>query len=152
MTPELVKSSVAGLRARYDYAADGALQSWRFMRPDANGQYSGDCEDFVLTALEMICGGKWAALRAIATGAARIVRVTHTNPGETPAKHVVGDCAGLRFDNSGRAMPPERFARADYGDDWTPIPRAVVLFQIFRLRIAWALFAGTALGLLAWAW
>lgn len=156
MTPEHVKTTIAALHASYRYKADGGLQSWRFMRPDAKGLHHGDCEDFVLTAMADAFGSRWAALRAIMAGDARLYR-THHNGGP----HIVGEidataenskAVALRFDNSGRVLPREEFMQLEGYTVWEPLSRWTVLFQVVRLWIAGALFGGAALGLLAWAW
>lgn len=47
--------TIYDLNKVFRYRQDGKLDRWMILEPDSNGIVRGDCEDYALTALYLIC-------------------------------------------------------------------------------------------------
>ena len=72
---ERMKAAARYMREHFEYKPDGLFETWRI------GRMRGDCEDFALTTLWLLCGeDKDATRRTLLDGDARIIR-TKTHQG-----------------------------------------------------------------------
>lgn len=59
-------NTVEELNRAFQYRLDGNLDHWTILKPDSNGIVRGDCEDYALTVLFLLCNKSmfrfWIAL------------------------------------------------------------------------------------------
>jgi hypothetical protein len=126
-----LKETLFKINQSFVYTADP--KSWFtdywFAMPEKNGEMRGDCDDYSITALWLICGGFWSFLwNVIILHRYRLHRVK-TLTGEY---HIVAEVNRLWFDNWAKG-PYERkefFAKTGHTFLMTYISPTIILFMI----------------------
>ena len=102
---------------QYDKEAYEMLDLWRILKPDANGVYHGDCEDFGLTWAFLECDSSYMKLfKAMVTGR---VKVWYVLAGEQRGGHAVLEIDGKFIDNWSKALVSRKFMEDTYNHQFT---------------------------------
>jgi predicted transglutaminase-like cysteine proteinase len=88
-------SNVKILASNWVYKSDGKVDTWRILKPNEQGKYVGDCDDFVITALYLSTGTLSKFWLALILGSAKICYVTTIAGGG----HAVLKYKGMYIDN-----------------------------------------------------
>ena len=104
------------LVTRFEYRSDGKVDTWRILKPNGNGTYIGDCDDFALTALYLTTGSLWRFWAALIFGSAKVYYVVTSTGGG----HAVMRYKGRYIDNWSRDWVSRGFMERTYGHAFSP--------------------------------
>lgn len=126
--PTLITSEMRAvaryMRTHFTYQRDPGFDTWSFLTAD--GKIKGDCEDFALTVLYLLCGqSRKAARRAIMRGDAQIIYTSLNGRG-----HAVLRYNGCYIDNTQPRWAEEwRFGKR------ITYPRLVVAVKLLLSKV-----------------
>jgi hypothetical protein len=131
MAKRTVKDLKNNWEYQYDKEAYEMLDLWRILKPDANGVYHGDCEDFGLTWAFLECDSSYRKLfKAMVTGR---VKVWYVLAGEQRGGHAVLEIDGMFVDNWSKAPVSRHFMETVYGHDFQrTFPILSVLYKLIK--------------------
>jgi predicted transglutaminase-like cysteine proteinase len=118
-----MRDVAADMRARFEYKPDGGMDKWVFLRE--TGKIAGDCEDWALTTLAGVTGGRTAAKKALLRGDAEIIYTRLNGRG-----HAVLRYNGHYIDNT----HPHWTKSWRYGDR-TTYPRPVIVIKLLLAKV-----------------